>query len=141
MLGSTMPAVRLPALGRRHWPAFSVLAVVAGASLFAGISLIGVDTSADAKVATRLTSAAVRAEANAVVPPAPEPLQFQSVAPQDAVAINAAVPIVAGPNPAARPFKLLGSGDLDRGRAVDCLTAAVYYEAATEPADGQRAVV
>ncbi len=114
--------------------------MVAGASLFAGISLIGVDTSADAKVAARLTSATVRAEADAVVPPAPEPLQFQSVAPQDAVAINAAVPILAGPNPAAKPFKLLGSGDLDRSRAIDASPQPSITRAATEPTDGQRAV-
>src|SRR5581483_605880 len=28
----------------------------------------------------------------------------------------------------------------DRARSLDCLTAAIYYEAATEPTDGQRAV-
>jgi spore germination cell wall hydrolase CwlJ-like protein len=41
--------------------------------------------------------------------------------------------------PAARPFRAGGSA-LDRARAEQCLTMAVYYEAATEPDDGQRAV-
>jgi hypothetical protein len=41
--------------------------------------------------------------------------------------------------PAARPTLLTGSG-LDRARALQCLTAAIYYEAAREPDAGQRAV-
>ena len=41
--------------------------------------------------------------------------------------------------PAARPLLIAGTG-LDRWRAQECLTAAIYYEAAREPDDGQRAV-
>jgi spore germination cell wall hydrolase CwlJ-like protein len=41
--------------------------------------------------------------------------------------------------PAARPTLASGSG-LDRSRALQCLTAAIYYEAAREPDEGQRAV-
>lgn len=41
--------------------------------------------------------------------------------------------------PAARPTLPTGSG-LDRVRALQCLTAAIYYEAAREPDEGQRAV-
>lgn len=41
--------------------------------------------------------------------------------------------------PAARPTLPSGSG-LDRARALQCLTAAIYYEAAREPDAGQRAV-
>ncbi|MFS2111728.1 cell wall hydrolase [Sphingomonas sp. Sphisp140] len=39
----------------------------------------------------------------------------------------------------ALPFHLAGSG-LDKTRALQCLTTAIYYEAANEPSDGQRAV-
>lgn len=39
----------------------------------------------------------------------------------------------------ARPFVLRGS-QLDRARALQCLTTAIYYEAGNEPDDGQRAV-
>jgi len=39
----------------------------------------------------------------------------------------------------AQPFRLTGSAT-DRDRALQCLTAAIYYEAASEPDDGQRAV-
>ncbi|WP_186456967.1 cell wall hydrolase [Sphingomonas suaedae] len=39
----------------------------------------------------------------------------------------------------APPFDLRGSAQ-DRARALQCLITAIYYEAATEPEDGQRAV-
>ena len=39
----------------------------------------------------------------------------------------------------ARPFALAGTG-LDRSRALQCLADAVYFEAASEPDAGQRAV-
>ena len=46
---------------------------------------------------------------------------------------------VLDPGPSARSMRLDNSG-VDRSRALDCLTAAVYYEAASEPDIGQRAV-
>lgn len=39
----------------------------------------------------------------------------------------------------AAPFHLAGSA-VDRARALQCLTTAIYYEAASEPDNGQRAV-
>ncbi|MBV1691742.1 cell wall hydrolase [Novosphingobium sp. G106] len=41
--------------------------------------------------------------------------------------------------PAARALRVDNSG-VDRSRALQCLTAAIYYEAASEPDAGQRAV-
>ena len=49
-----------------------------------------------------------------------------------------AVPIT-GTGPAARPIVARGTS-LDQARALQCLTAAIYYEAASEPDAGQRAV-
>lgn len=45
----------------------------------------------------------------------------------------------ATPNSLVSPFVLSAAGPT-RDRALDCLTAAVYYEAATEPRAGQEAV-
>lgn len=73
-------------------------------------------------------------------PPAPQPLVLQPVAPETAVALNAAIPVADIHNPAARPFSLHTRSMIDRTRSIDCLTAAVYYEAASEGEDGQRAV-
>ncbi|WP_425229901.1 cell wall hydrolase [Sphingomonas sp.] len=71
------------------------------------------------------------------VPPV-EPVQLVDLAPADARAYNASVPFVAGGVVAARPYRFTG-GDADRARAVDCLAAAVIYEAGDD-ASGERAV-
>ena len=133
-----LPALRLPEWERRHWPTSLVLAVVFALNLIAGMSIVGMDGSggsASAKVSNRLP-----AELRSQTPPAPEPLRFRNVAPQDAVAINASVPVSELPNPAARAFSFAPAGLSDKERALRCLTQAIYYEAATEPLDGQRAV-
>lgn len=49
------------------------------------------------------------------------------------------VPSGLGTGPVARAMRVDNSG-VDRSRAVQCLTAAIYYEAASEPDAGQRAV-
>ncbi|QNQ10112.1 cell wall hydrolase [Sphingomonas alpina] len=41
---------------------------------------------------------------------------------------------------AAAPFSMRYASATDRGRALQCLTAAIYYEAASEPDAGQQAV-
>lgn len=40
----------------------------------------------------------------------------------------------------ATPFAAEAQSDEDRARSLDCLTSAIYYEARSEPEDGQRAV-
>lgn len=58
-----------------------------------------------------------------------------------AIAINAATPAEPTQIAIARPFTFAPNTSLDdRNRARDCLTAAVYYEAAIETTQGQRAV-
>lgn len=47
--------------------------------------------------------------------------------------------VLPNPGPAARPLGQ-ASSFIDRERALSCLTAAIYYEAASEPDPGQRAV-
>jgi hypothetical protein len=47
--------------------------------------------------------------------------------------------VVSGPLATARPMVVDNSG-VDRTRALQCMTAAIYYEAASEPDAGQRAV-
>ncbi len=116
----------------RHRIALLVLAAIIGLNLFAGAAIYG---AADAGVSVP----GVTTRKAEVAPPPVEPLRFREVARTDALAINAAVPLDTGPNPAASAFKFRGD-DADRTRALDCLTSAIYYEAATEPVEGQRAV-
>jgi len=53
---------------------------------------------------------------------------------------DAQVPTGDGSVIAARAFSIAAASTIDRGRALECLTAAIYYEAATEPDAGQQAV-
>ncbi|MDP2259455.1 MAG: cell wall hydrolase [Caulobacter sp.] len=57
----------------------------------------------------------------------------------DAQMINSLRPGSLFPPPAAKPFVFKGSEE-DRLRAEECLTQAIYYEAATEPVEGMQAV-
>jgi spore germination cell wall hydrolase CwlJ-like protein len=70
--------------------------------------------------------------------PSVDPLAFKVMTPAEARAFNASVPLSTEPNPPARPFVFSGSEE-DRLRALDCLAAAVLYEAGDDPT-GQRAV-
>ena len=72
-------------------------------------------------------------------PPAPPPLILQPIAPQQALKVNAEIPVASGPNPAASPFVFKGSSTA-RGQALQCLASAVYYEAGNQDSDGARAV-
>ncbi|QJQ33063.1 cell wall hydrolase [Sphingomonas lacunae] len=71
-------------------------------------------------------------------PPIVAPVALMDLAAQDARAANALQPFVSGGFPAATPFRFTGD-TLNAARAVDCLAAAVLYEAGDD-ADGQRAV-
>jgi len=76
----------------------------------------------------------------AATPGPPVALIVKQVDPTDALRINSEIPITAGPNPAAAPFSMGKASPAAREHALDCLTAAIYYEAARESPDGQRAV-
>ncbi|MGE5722425.1 MAG: cell wall hydrolase [Sphingomonadales bacterium] len=129
---------------RRHWPASLVLATLLLLYMFAALSLASFDGESGRAFAhgvlpsLRMRSAGPQVPQEA--PPVPEPLAFRDMSPQDALAYNASIPLSTESNPAARSFVLRSATDIDRLRSIDCLTAAVYYEAAGEPIEGQRAV-
>jgi spore germination cell wall hydrolase CwlJ-like protein len=89
-----------------------------------------------AAVATGVGTLPNRAEA---APPAPPPLLVRDIAPQQALQVNAQIPVAQGPNPAALPFRFTGNS-ATRGQALTCLASAVYYEAGSQDDDGERAV-
>jgi spore germination cell wall hydrolase CwlJ-like protein len=72
--------------------------------------------------------------------PAVAPQTFEQMTPQQAAALNAAVPVSPLPNPAAAPFVLKAASPGDVTRAENCLAMAVYYEAANQGPDGEAAV-
>ncbi|MGZ8347599.1 MAG: cell wall hydrolase [Allosphingosinicella sp.] len=137
-LATTEPAV--PSALRAHMRATVLLATKLGRWAIAGASMIlhgsgrgftspteRADLSSPTAVRLRRTAASMSAT------------QLKQIAPTDALAWNARIPVSSLANPPARPFVLTGSA-ADRQRSLECLTAAIYYEAATEPLDGQRGV-
>ncbi|MBS0481128.1 MAG: cell wall hydrolase [Proteobacteria bacterium] len=83
--------------------------------------------------------------AAAAVPSVPPPLPeqaFKPLSPQEAEKANLAIVTSDLPIEPARPFNILASPatQIDQHSALDCLTAAVYYEAASETEQGQRGV-
>jgi spore germination cell wall hydrolase CwlJ-like protein len=124
---------------RRNWRALLVCAVMAALWLVAAVSLVRADGlasgpgrhAAPSVVQARLQAKAAEMSATSI---------RTDITPGSAVAINAAIPVVEGANPPAMPFSLAGISAADRARSLECLTVAIYYEAATEPIDGLRAV-
>ena len=69
-----------------------------------GIGALG--AVAAAALGTAVGTAPNRAEA---APPAPPPLLIRAIAPQQALQVNAQIPVAQGPNPAALPFRFAGN--------------------------------
>ncbi|MGQ0558065.1 MAG: cell wall hydrolase [Sphingosinicella sp.] len=130
----------LPEALRRYVPAWLLVGLMVALFTAASASLLlygagpGFDSAlANVRLPDRQTLALRREAAQMSA------TQLKQVNPFDAIAINAAIPVSSATNPAARPFVLTGSA-ADRARSLECMTAAIYYEAALEPTDGQRAV-
>jgi hypothetical protein len=126
---------------RRTWLRNPAVQAAGGFTLAGGLALgLAIGLSPE-PASVRATAAPVRV----VLSPTPaqaaeDVVRLQDLTPEAARLWNAANPVSTLPNPPARPFRLQAASVLDEARAVDCLTAAVYYEAAWEGADGQRAV-
>jgi spore germination cell wall hydrolase CwlJ-like protein len=129
---------KLPELARRQWRAWALLVpmlalfvlAVLGVAKQAVSPRIQLDEPGSPNAIASLRAAVPQTSATAL----------RQIAPENALQINAEIPVSNLANPPARPFLLGGSSAADRARSLDCLTAAIYYEAAREPTDGQRAV-
>lgn len=124
----------------RHWGMILVCVALAALWFAAAFALVqsghyvAVSEARGAAPAVR-TEQRLQARAEAMTA-----TQVRPISAETAEAINASVPVQGGSNPAATPFSLANASAADRARSLDCLTAAIYYESATEPLDGQRAV-
>jgi spore germination cell wall hydrolase CwlJ-like protein len=125
-------------IDRRSPPSATLQAIVAAIALLAIFAPVLLIRFAPPLVRHHVARSAPPRVVPAAEVPAVEPVAFQDLDPSDARSFNASVPFVDGPNPAARPFKLDGD-ELQRRRAIDCMAAAVLYEAGDDPT-GQRAV-
>ena len=66
-------------------------------------------------------------------------MAVRPIAPDQALKLNAEIPVAVGPNPAAAAFMFKGNAAA-RAQALNCLASAVYYEAGNQDDDGERAV-
>jgi spore germination cell wall hydrolase CwlJ-like protein len=117
---------------RNGWIATALLG--AGVLLVYGSSQITIRNPVS--IAGKLPDATA---AGTVVVNLPPPNLLKPISPEEAVKENAERPFVSRPDSAAGKF-VLRTGAEDRERALTCLTQAIYYEAASEGADGGRAV-
>ena len=101
---------------------------------------LGLLGAVSAMVAAATLVPAFGGQASAEAPPAPPPMVYRPLAPDQAVKLNAAIPMSADSGAAARPFKLGVVTSAARANALECLTSAIYYEAGQEQVEGQRAV-
>lgn len=119
----------------RQWALLGVIVMFLAALAFMAWRTLQVD---DAQ------QAALKAKTAAQLPATPEDIEKHGeqarsmLAPDDARARNESVPFASGTPVAARPFVFRGA-DTDRARALECLSAAVLYEAGDD-ARGQAAV-
>jgi hypothetical protein len=107
-----------------------VSALVVGGLLFKRWQLTGGQVSGEASTGTVSAGG---------LPELPPPNLLRPLTPEEALKANASRPVEAVPGTPATPFKLTGD-QISKLRAIDCLTQAVYYEAASEGVDGGRAV-
>ena len=147
----TLRALTDDQLRRLAQAVLAMFALLVLTVLGTGTTLHLLSTRTDSVVARQLPlPEPVRLAADAITVAAPTDEQ---AAPASGVTGTIALPtlpvpvavadrIVAGESGivAARPFSFGSASAVDRGRALQCLAAAIYYEAASEPDAGQQAV-
>ena len=102
-----------------------------------GVSVLGLVTAA--ALATSIGSGRPLSDGAHAAPPAPPAMVVRPLAPDQALKLNAEIPVTRGPNPVASPFAFKGNATA-RAQALNCLASAVYYEAGNQDEDGGRAV-
>jgi len=102
-----------------------------------GAGLLGV--IAAAAVGTAIVAPGHKPPNAHAAPPAPPSMVVRPLAPEQALKLNAEIPVAVGPNPVAAPFLFKGDAAA-RSQALNCLASAVYYEAGNQDVDGERAV-
>lgn len=104
--------------------------------LLAGLFFLGSRARTDRSEKQAAVRSSVSSSVRINLPP---PDLYRPITPEEALAENAKREFSGRPDSAAAAFQLKADTKT-RERALECLTQAVYYEAASEGADGQRAV-
>ena len=124
--------------GRRKWLAAAAAALVAAILL---AIIFGNPASSQLTSGTGSATEARATLSGSAAQPLnlPPPDLLRPLSPEEAAKENAERPFVKRPDTPAAKF-VLKAAEEDRERALNCLTQAVYYEAAGEGPDGERAV-
>ncbi len=115
----------------RLWQQFPRETIATG--MLAGVGAIGLAVGS-------LSLGGTNDAAAAEMPPPPPAMAYKQVSAEEAMRLNAALPVNSSLTGAARPFTVDVGGAAAKANALECLTQAVYYEAGQEPTDGQRGV-
>ncbi|HXH00471.1 MAG TPA: cell wall hydrolase [Sphingomicrobium sp.] len=126
-----------PARPWQSHPRETATFVLLGCAAALALVSIGAATPTLGDLARDASKLAPLAEA---APTSPSATELRDVAPDQAIALNAQIPVAVGPLTAATPFSLAKANAAASGQAVECLTSAIYYEAGQESDSGQRAV-
>jgi spore germination cell wall hydrolase CwlJ-like protein len=122
---------------KRHW-AFAGILVALLAFAIAAVMLLSDGRSATIKLPPK-KSVQEASNGSAMSLNLPPPDLLRPISPEEAMKENSERAFSGRPDTAAAAFKLKAD-DVSRKRALECLTQAVYYEAASEGTDGERAV-
>ena len=129
--GGSGPNVRRGALAAL----VTILCAIAGVTAWANLSTSNPSTKTEIALADQPAVPGIDQ-----ISGEPAVFQFKPVDADAAVEMNAAIPSFTGALTSAARFNGVWTTAQDQSRALDCLTAAIYYEAATETPQGQRAV-
>lgn len=121
------------AVSRITWSTFFRLAAVAGATMIAGAAAVDFNASP-----AQPRPKGVKVSFSQPPPAVFDAMQSRPLTVHDAEAINASIPLEDVGQP-AQPFFVPVNSEA-YGGATECLTRAIYYEAASESNDGKRAV-
>jgi hypothetical protein len=122
---------------RRQWLIGG--AIVAFAAVVLAIFLVAYKSPRSVKPTPSRSTTATLPISRTVRLDLPPPDLLRPITPEEALAENAKREFSGRPDTPAAAFSLK-TDPTSRQRALECLTQAVYYEAATEGQDGQRAV-
>lgn len=134
MKAETFPRWRQ--MNQRRWALIGAVALVL---LLGAATALYFALGRDENRTPRLSSTAHSTITTRIPLNLPPPDLLRPITPEEALKENTERAFSGRPDTAAAAF-ILKTTDANRERALECLTQAVYYEAASEGADGQRAV-
>ena len=127
------------AMKRRRLLLAALAALLLAAAAVAGVLIFQKQRATTGSGDTAALTTPAAADGAPALPELPPPDLFRPLTPEEAQKLNAERPVEAPIATPAPAFKLRAD-EISRLRAIDCLTQAVYYEAASEGVDGGRAV-